>query len=158
MRLILYAIVYSVIVVILSSLFMLWATAQSDEQSVMDKKVRESSWETSALTMPILLTYVEPKKRTINAWVTAYSGIESCHYAGCVDASGQRPKKNHSIACPRSYSIGTRIKIDGMEFVCTDRTAQRFDGRFDMFMGYTKENQEEAKEWGIQKKEVVIYD
>jgi len=64
-------------------------------------------------------------------------------------------KQTHigAIACPRSYKHGTKIEIEGKEYTCSDRTALRFDGRFDIF---TDESYEEAMQFGKQNLIVMI--
>lgn len=86
---------------------------------------------------------------TIKAYVTAYSSEESPG----INAKGLRPKQGRSIACPRKIPFGMGVRINGGEYVCDDRTALRYDGRFDLFVGSRKE----AVEWGKRWKEVTVY-
>jgi len=61
-----------------------------------------------------------------------------------------------AIACPRVYSFGTKVLIDGVEYECKDRTALRFNGRFDIFMGYSQEGYDKAIQFGKQSLTVTI--
>jgi 3D (Asp-Asp-Asp) domain-containing protein len=93
--------------------------------------------------------------KVILAEVTAYSEIDSCHYPGCIMASGERAYTG-AIACPRELDLGLRVRIGDEFYVCEDRTAKRFNGRFDIFMGYGPEAHQKALEFGINELEVVI--
>lgn len=72
------------------------------------------------------------------ATVTAYSELDSCHYPGCPMASGKKAYIG-AVACPRHIKLGTTVIISGLPFTCEDRTAKRYDGRYDIFMGYGKQ-------------------
>lgn len=82
--------------------------------------------------------------------VTAYSEIDSCHYENCVMASGKRAYVG-AVACPRDIELATEVIIGGVSYTCEDRTARRYDGRYDVFFGYGKESHEQALAFGIQK-------
>ena len=83
------------------------------------------------------------------AVVTAYSEIDSCHYAGCPMANGKRAEVGY-VACPRSVALGTIVELQGIVYECGDRTAKRYDGRYDVFMGYGVEAHTKALEWGVK--------
>ena len=68
-------------------------------------------------------------------------------------ASGKRAYIG-AVACPRAVAIGTRVIIDNEEYICEDRTAKKYDGRIDIFMGYGKESYNKAINYGIKKKKV----
>ena len=36
------------------------------------------------------------------------------------------------MACPRHINLGTTVEIRGTTYVCEDRTALKFNGRFDI--------------------------
>lgn len=61
-----------------------------------------------------------------------------------------------AIACPRRYSFGTKVEINGKEYVCEDRMALKNDGRFDIFMGNGKEGKKRAMRWGKKSLPVFI--
>lgn len=92
----------------------------------------------------------------IKAEVTMYSGIESCHYEGCPMASGRRAYVG-AVACPRKYPLGTKVEIGGNAYVCEDRTALRYDGRFDIFAGFGREDYQRALRWGIKTLEIKVF-
>jgi 3D (Asp-Asp-Asp) domain-containing protein len=89
-----------------------------------------------------------------NVIVTAYCHCVLC--CGTVEkkptASGAWPREGVTIAAPRHIPFGTRVEIDGRVYVVQDRTAKRFDGRWDIFMNSHKE----AKKFGKQKRGVKI--
>lgn len=91
----------------------------------------------------------------IDAEVTMYSGIESCNDKICTMASGKSAYIG-AVACPRHYKIGTKIKIADSIYTCEDRTALRYDGRFDIFSGYDMKSHKEAMQWGIRNMTVFI--
>lgn len=78
--------------------------------------------------------------RLSRAVVTMYSPYETCKGV-CVNASGNQPAVPQSMSCPRLYPLGTRFRLympQGWEdlsgvYVCDDRTAKKYDGRFDIF-------------------------
>lgn len=61
------------------------------------------------------------KKISINA--SAYTAAaDECGKSDGITASGAKVQENHTIACPRIYAFGTKIKIDGFgTYVCEDR-------------------------------------
>ena len=67
-------------------------------------------------------------------------------------ANGKMPVAGVTVALPRAYPLGSRVEIDGHWYSGEDRTAKRFDGRFDVFM----ESRAEAVKWGKKKMRVVV--
>jgi 3D (Asp-Asp-Asp) domain-containing protein len=57
-----------------------------------------------------------------------------------------------AVACPRRIPLGTKVKIQGTEYVCEDRLAKRYDDRFDIWFTTC----EQAINWGIQELEVTF--
>jgi 3D (Asp-Asp-Asp) domain-containing protein len=89
----------------------------------------------------------------VSGTVTGYSPTETCQDGDiykCITASGDRPEPGITVACPRSLNLGTIIVIDGVTYLCQDRTAEAYDGRFDIFFSSSTE----AKAFG--KKELLI--
>lgn len=97
------------------------------------------------LTDPATASVAAQVKRwysTMDASVSAYSLIESCHNRKngvCIAANGRAPIEGVTIACPRSLALGTRVTIPGMgEYTCQDRTArwieEKYGPTFDIFM------------------------
>lgn len=94
-------------------------------------------------------------EETIKATVTAYDqqafpGRNAAGYLAVVD---------YSTACPRSIPLFSRLYSyygwKPSSAICDDRTALRFDGRFDRFVATRKE----AVEWGIHENQdiTIIY-
>ena len=88
------------------------------------------------------------------AIVTAF-----CHCSDCcgpdargVTASGQRPVTGTTVAAPRNVLFGSAVIIGGHRYTAQDRTARRYDGRFDIYFRTHKE----AREFGIRKLTVTI--
>lgn len=88
------------------------------------------------------------------AVITAY-----CHCALCCGkpgqptASGVMPVVGITVAGPRNIPFGTRVYIEGVgELIVQDRTAKRFDGRWDVF----KASHKEAQLFGKVKRKVTI--
>ena len=101
-------------------------------------------------------TYEAPQEIILeHQTVTAYSELDSCHYENCAMASGKRAYVG-AVACPRSIKLSTTVLIDGTPFVCEDRTSEKHDGVFDIFMGYGLVSYEKAITFGRQKKQVQI--
>lgn len=121
------------------------------------------------LTDPATASVAAQVKRwysTMDASVSAYSLIESCHNRKngvCIAANGRAPIEGVTIACPRSLALGTRVLLMGSdwmgEYVCEDRTAKWIEAKygptFDIFMN----NQSDAIKFGRQNiKVTIIYD
>lgn len=101
--------------------------------------------------------------RTVEAYVTAYSSEDSCHYPKdgyCLTASGWYA--SHGIvACSKKFDMGTRVLIEGRIYQCEDRYATYLDRMrtlptFDIWMGYGRLAHEQARQFGIKKIEVGI--
>lgn len=95
-----------------------------------------------------IIIYPEPPTILI-ATVTAYSSVETCENTDCIMANSEKAFVG-AIACPRSIALNTFVKMRGTTYKCADRTHKRFDGRFDIFMGYGEEAHERAIEFGRQ--------
>lgn len=98
-------------------------------------------------------------KKSFYADVTEYI----CNNRDCITASGSNPSIERSASCPRSISLGTRIKVYRSatrfdEYRCEDRTAKRFDGRFDIFNGYGEYARLDSLRWGRQRRLITILD
>ena len=88
--------------------------------------------------------------------VTAYSELDSCHTGpDCLMANGKRAEVGY-VACPRSLALGTIVELQGISYECGDRTAKRYDGRYDVFMGYGVEAHTKALAFGKRSVEVSI--
>jgi len=92
-----------------------------------------------------------------NAIVTAYCCCTLCcgKQAAGIAANGKAPVEGVTVAGPRNIPLGTQIHIEGIGYrVVTDRTAKRFDGRFDIYF----RDHDDAKKFGKQKLKITIYD
>lgn len=92
-----------------------------------------------------------------NAIVTAYCCCTLCcgKQATGLAANGKPPVEGATVAGPRNLPLGTRIYIDGGigYRTVTDRTARRFDGRFDVYF----RSHSGAKKFGKRKLKIKIY-
>ena len=94
----------------------------------------------------------------MNAIATAYCACVLCcgPTAPNPTASGKWPVEGVTIAAPRSVKLGTRVRVTvpGSSFnhvyTVQDRTAKRFDGRWDIFFN----SHQTALKWG--KKQVRV--
>lgn len=77
---------------------------------------------------------VETSPSVIRALVTGYNTVEEqTDETPCIAATGDDIcGRTDVVACPTAYPLGTRVVIDGSEFVCLDRTAAKYDGRWDI--------------------------
>jgi len=82
--------------------------------------------------------------------ITAY--LSTGHFA----ANNHPPLVGTTVAGPRSLPLGTHIHISGMtnDFIINDRTARKYDGRIDIFMG---DDKQKALQFGKQQRQVIIY-
>jgi hypothetical protein len=71
-------------------------------------------------------------------------------------ANGKRPVAGQSVACPRNIKFGIQIEIMGKVWTCGDRTHLRYDGRFDLFLGYDEQAYQSALQFGKQTLEIII--
>lgn len=108
----------------------------------------------SSVSEIIYLRNEQPKTRTIKAWITQYTCVESSRNGVCINASGRRPVEGVSVACPRTIKLTTKVRINNLDYQCDDRTHSRFEGRFDIFV----EDYQKALAWGKQWKEIKIYE
>ena len=82
----------------------------------------------------------------ITAYVTAYIAT------GNPCANGHFPSVHHTIAIPRSYPLNCQVIIDGKRYLGEDRTAIKYNGRFDIFVS----SKQEALIWGKKVKQVTV--
>jgi len=83
-----------------------------------------------------------------NAIVSFYCSCQLCcgPQAKGITASGHKPKENLTIAAPRWVKLGTRVKINNITYVVQDRTAKRWDGRWDIYVKSHKKAQQLGKQ------------
>lgn len=70
----------------------------------------------------------------INA--SAYTAAaDECGKSDGITASGKRVTEGRTLACPKTYSFGTQIEIDGMgSYTCEDRGGAIKGNHFDIYM------------------------
>ena len=93
--------------------------------------------------------------KRIRAIVTAYTAIETCAKSNCIMSNGHNAKVGY-IACPRELPLGTKVLVMGNSYECGDRTALKYNGRFDIFMGYTQEDHNRAIKFGKRELWITI--
>lgn len=136
------------------------AQTKTPREQVAQTSVSETSDDSDYLCgLDSVVCDYEKPKQTITASVTKYSRRDSCHNRRgdvCLTAIGEDTKAAITVACPRAFRLGTKVRIGGHEYICEDRTAkwveEKFGGTFDIFT----ENQTEAINFGRQKLAVEI--
>ena len=102
----------------------------------------------------ILVEKVMPERDLFLATVTAYtSSVGETDDTPFITASGERTGSG-ILACPARYEFGTKIIIEGEEYVCKDRMNKRYreGDYFDIWV----ESKEVAFNWGRQDVEVEV--
>lgn len=132
------------------------------EDKVMLTKYRQESFKTNVYNKYIIITMVlliiliplialasetstvlykhtseRPKLKqydTIKAYVTGYNTVpEQTDSTPCIAASGENIcGRVDVITCPRKYAFYTVFEIDTKLYTCLDRTALKYDDRFDI--------------------------
>lgn len=92
------------------------------------------------------------KKFTVNA--SAYTAAaDECGKSDGITASGLKVAENRTIACPREFPFGTKLRIAGMgEYRCEDRGGAIKGNKVDIYM----ETKKEAFAFGRQNLEAEI--
>jgi 3D (Asp-Asp-Asp) domain-containing protein len=94
----------------------------------------------------------EPKGVTITAEVTSYSSDPSeTDDTPTITASGSTVHEG-TLACPRDYAFGTKVVIEGKEYICEDRMNRKYPDRFDVW----SPSKEAATAWGLQTLTITI--
>jgi hypothetical protein len=82
---------------------------------------------------PALVATHEPTGKVITAMITGYNTVEAqTDSTPCNAAGGNICGRRDTVACPRSIALHTWIEIDGNRYECMDRTAPKFNNRFDI--------------------------
>ena len=70
----------------------------------------------------------------IETYVTGYNTVaQQTGEAPCISASGANIcGRRDVIACPRFLTLGTVVEVNGKRYVCEDRTAPKYNYRFDI--------------------------
>ncbi len=93
----------------------------------------------------------QPLRIYLDAYVTGYNTVsDQTDDTPCIAASGANIcGRRDAIACPRLLKLGTVVEIDGRRYVCEDRTARKFDGRFDISCDKDKRCPYQVSGWAI---------
>lgn len=96
---------------------------------------------------------VGPQRTIYLAHVTGYNTVPAqTDNTPCVGASGVNIcGRRDAIACPREIKLGTVVIISDKRYVCEDRTAPKFDGRFDISCDKDKRCPYKVAGWKIVK-------
>jgi hypothetical protein len=89
---------------------------------------------------PVLSNRAAPDRKLdvfMEAYVTGYNTVRAQTDATpCIAASGANIcDRRDTAACPRLFDFGTVVEINGKKYVCEDRTAPKFNARFDINCG-----------------------
>ena len=86
-----------------------------------------SSIPSSQVTRDVPEVYIE-------TYVTGYNTVPSqTDDTPCMGASGANIcGRRDTVACPPLLKLGAIVEIRGKKYVCEDRTARRYRGRFDI--------------------------
>ena len=105
----------------------------------------------------LISVYCEGEKTNIILYdqtITAFNTIVAqTDDSPCVAAGGYICGRSDVVACPRRFSLGTNVSIDGDIYVCLDRLALKFDNRWDI--SFDKDIKR-ARNFGKQIKDVTI--
>lgn len=84
-------------------------------------------------------TAVPKGKFEINA--SAYTAAaDECGKSDGITASGLKVMENRTLACPPQFSLGTKVKIEGMgTYTCEDRGGAIKGNHFDIYMKTKKQ-------------------
>jgi hypothetical protein len=96
---------------------------------------------------------INPLTIYIQTYVTGYNtGRSRTNDAHCIAASGANIcGRRDTVACPPFLKFGTVVQIDGKRYVCEDRTARKFRGRFDINCDKKKRCPYEVTGWKMVK-------
>ena len=110
-----------------------------------------------ALIAPMLLSTTDNSTfQERYSYITGYNTLPAqTDRTPCIAASGANIcGRRDAVACPREISLGTVVEIRGSVYVCEDRTARKFDGRFDISCDKDKSCPYEVAGWTT----VRVYD
>lgn len=88
---------------------------------------------------PIKNSTAQSNQFIINA--SAYTAAaDECGKSDGITASGAKVKEHRTLACPKQYKFGTKIKIEGYgTYICEDRGGAIKGNKFDIYMQTKKE-------------------
>ena len=116
---------------------------------------------TGSLLLPLVLTTTAdptapPSFHDLQAHITGFNTVPAqTDSTPCTAASGANICGRHdAVACPQSIKLGTVVEIRGETYICEDRTARKYDGRFDISCDKDKNCPYEVAGWTT----VRVYD
>lgn len=95
--------------------------------------------------------YYVIKQATITAFNTVSQQTDS---SPCQAAGGNICGRTDAIACPRAIPLGTTVGVNGKQYTCLDRLAQKYDHRFDISFD---QDLKAAINFGKQTHDVIVY-
>lgn len=112
----------------------------------------------ASLLIPLLLTTsadlkTTPSYHSVRAFVTGYNTLAGqTDVTPCIAASGANIcGRRDAVACPRQIGLGTVVEIRGTTYVCEDRTARKYNARFDISCDKNPSCPYEVAGWAIVK-------
>lgn len=85
--------------------------------------------------------------------VTAYCAcMKCCGKTNGITASGTQATSNRTVAAPRTFAFGTKVKINGTTYVVEDRGGAIQGNRIDIYMN----SHQEALAWGVRYLELEV--
>jgi len=141
---------------ILISLFFVGANASvpaTEHPTVMEqvatlKGIDENDWDYCGLEAVVC-------ENELIFEITAFNTVpEQTDNSPCISASGDNIcGRTDVVACPRKYPLGTIFQIDGKDYICLDRLADKYNNRIDI--SFDKDIVG-ARQFGKQTKQVII--
>jgi 3D (Asp-Asp-Asp) domain-containing protein len=79
---------------------------------------------------------VEKRGKRIRINASAYTAAaDECGKSDGITASGKLVREKHTLACPKTFAFGTKIKIDGFgTYTCEDRGGAIKGNHIDIYM------------------------
>lgn len=104
-------------------------------------------------TQTILLLLLLATSNAHSDTITAYCACPKCcgPNARGITASGKKVAVG-MVAGPRRIPLGTKVLIGGNPYTVEDRTAKRYDGRWDIYF----DNHKQALRFGKRELKVII--
>ena len=91
---------------------------------------------------------IQPAPKSIHAYVTGYESVPSqTDSSPCLAAGGNICGRTDAVACPRAIPLHTWVEIGRKEYECMDRTALKYDDRFDISCDKDKKCPYEVTGW-----------
>lgn len=93
----------------------------------------------------------------MTALISFFCGCHLCIGNHPLTSIGTVPQRWHTVAAPRHIPLGTEVYIEtiGLRVVET-RTALRYNGRWDVYVGNWPGAHQHARKLGIQKLNITI--